>query len=253
MSTRTISTLNAATQARGKAASLIIDASHPVKIIRIEGYITGTANTQIFLQLHSVVPTNGVTAPLRTLQALELDGFTFDYGKPGLDTQELASPLSVLSTGTYLYLSSTQSVFTAPVDGAVMDCQVEIEEYAIPVPGVSTAGDTTSNVASQLVWASAGGAAHRLVDIQAKNNSGATQYLMLFSTPPTAGDYPLMQWQVADGVTLKANFGSDTQVQGQETTTTYANTYGCYLYVSSTKQVFTAPVGTPWNIMAHYL
>ena len=59
MQTRTISVI------AGTNVTIANNSTTPV-LLSLEGYCNGVANTQYFLQLHNVIPTTGVTVPMRS-------------------------------------------------------------------------------------------------------------------------------------------------------------------------------------------
>jgi hypothetical protein len=75
-------------------------------------------------------------------------------------------------------------------------------------------------------------------------------FLMLFGyATPAALATPLFEWTMVYGTTYTEKFGSGITFQ-QGVPTTYAPAYGCYLYGSSTPQVYTATSSTNWTMQA---
>ena len=157
MMTRTISAIGAT------GVTLATGGLTP-NILLIEGFCNGVANTQYFIQIHNVIPSSGITVPLRSLQVLGVDGFTFNKYDIGLQTANLTSPPA--QTSFYIFLSTTDAVFTNP--GITADINVDIEEYELELSGTNIIGPTAGAITvftdpnPQL----------RLVQITAVNNVG---------------------------------------------------------------------------------
>jgi hypothetical protein len=260
MPTRTVSTFNGITQAAGQANSLIVaTGNQQVKIFNIEGFISsGTANAVYFLQLfaQATVPA-AASVPLRSLQVLNLDGFTFAYQPEGLNMMSMgvASSTGLNQGNLVIVLSTTEHTYTAPTDGAVFDLSVDVEEYELQQANVNSNGTLTGAAVQNLtVWVdNASGAKYRLLKIAGTNSSGGTVYLMLFAAPtPATGAAPIQQWALTNGSSLPPLvFGDGEPVMSQDISGTIHQ--GCYLYVSSTAQTYTAAAGTPMTLLAFFI
>jgi hypothetical protein len=92
-----------------------------------------------------------------------------------------------------------------------------------------------------------------LLKIAGTNSSGGTVYLMLFAAPtPATGAAPIQQWALTNGSSLPPLvFGDGEPVMSQDISGTIHQ--GCYLYVSSTAQTYTAAAGTPMTLLAFFI
>jgi hypothetical protein len=224
-------------------------------VISLEGFCLGTGGTQYYIQLLGTAnPTSTTTVPLYSLQVVGQNGFSFLYDKQTLQTQNLNTAGGSTTTAgsntlpVYAFLSTTDTVYTAPADGAKADLFATVEQGSVDEPNSTVTGDLTTGVDSLAVYAS--DPTKRLIQFTAKNNGGADAYLMLFGLVPTAGWTPNQQWLVKAGATLTARFGYQGSSIIQGNPTTLVLSYGAYLYGSSTTQLLTATAATQWNLKA---
>ena len=258
MQTKTISSIQNA-QRLDATHGLVLAASacEGVKVLSIEGYCLGTASTQYFLQLHNAVAVPATNAiPLRSVQVLGLNGFTFEYRPSGLDTVNMTVPRN--DGKLILVLSSTDNVFTAVADGATCDVQVDLEDAGLndAATNVSTAGDLTTGVKKLEVWTNAqANASKKLFSVTAINGTGADGYLQLYplSTAAVVDGITSQKtiWPVAAGATLTLDFGLGITAYGKSATT-FAEQFGCTLAGSTTQLALTLPATSTWNIKATY-
>lgn|GEM_PF-5335140 len=257
MKTRTISTYQGAAPA--PATNLVVDnQNRRVRINKIEGYCVGATaqdNAQYFIQIFalSAVPING-SIPLRSLQVTANLGFTFDYLEQGIDVSQLAVPPNV--GNCILVLSTTEATLTVATGNIKMDCSVDIEEYETQPVNTTTVGDQVTAVASLQVWAEAANPTpSALLQVIAKNNSGGTQYLMLFAKDaPALGDAPIQVWTLTNGQQKILNFGdanAGTATQTADKSAAGTVRRGCSLFASSTPYTLTAAAAN-WNMQATY-
>lgn len=262
--TRTISTFNGATQVAGSSTSLLVDnQNRRVRINKLEGYCFGSSGSdtsQYFLLIFAqgTVPAANAV-PLRPLQVNANDGFTFDYAADNpLDVSQLAEPPN---TGNCIVvLSTTEGKLTIPTGNIKFDLSCDIEEYETQPINTTTEGDQVTAVSSLQVWSqNASPLPTALLKLIATNNSGSTQYLMLFAKDaPGNGETPVFFWTVANGAPLTLNFGDGNAGDVFQSLDPYTLTNnpqplrGCSLFVSTTAYTLTAPVSAGWTIQATY-
>ena len=254
--TRTISTLNGATQTAGATTNLKLSTGRPLKIFRIDGFCNGSSGTAYYLQLHNAatIPSN-TAVPLRSWQIGGANGFNFVFTPNGLNTDRLSA---TINTGNLvLVLSTTEATLTVGTGNITMDVEVDVEEYDIRRLGLTTSGDTTTAVATLQVVADAINNTNKLYEVTAKNNSGATEYLILFAKDsPADGTKPIQEWTATTGTTLSLKFGDGLFIKStdaDETDDTVATVHtGISLFVSSTPAILTAS-SAGWTIQAKYL
>jgi len=263
MGTKSIST---------QQANQVLDATHflkvssyPVKIFNIEGETTSTNGISYYIQVHGSAPTTTVTVPLYstlcvTSQAASgVNGWSFTYGKVGIDTSRMNNPYGTTTTTdgannlpVYLAISSTDNVYTSVA--AATHCRIDAEDSVVTPVNMTVVGDTTTAVASLTVWADPS-AAHKLMKFTVTNNSiipGQTLYLMLFAYNNAAtGAVSEYVWPVAQTATLTREFGVGiAPIQG--TTADYVIHTGCYLVGSSQPNSLHATTGV-WTMEAWYI
>ena len=212
-------------------------------ILTIEGYCNGVANTQYWIQLHSVAaPVSGTTAPLRSFQVLGTDGFTFDKGFHGLASQNLTNPPT--QPGLWVFLSSTDGVFTT--SGITADINVDVEEWELELQGTTTVGDLTTNVSTLTVVADGANTTNRLTKLTVTELNGAAGFIQFFAAPLVANVSVSLsapcQIPLAANATVTLNFGS----QGQRFFSQDANGtkhYGIYVGLSLTSGVYDSAGG----------
>ena len=266
MATQTISTLTGAAPLSA-TVGLLISAGGPTKVFNIEGYCNGTANTQYFLQVYpqkQLGDISGGDKPLRSLQVLGANGFTFSYGPVGLDLFNINSPnfnaasnqagdqiQSFYSGPLVLVLSSTEASFTAVAGGATCDVSVDIEQGVVNFLNPTTVGNLDSSgvgVGSLAVWTDVvGNASKKLVGFNAINIGGPVLYIQLFAFAAPDGAFCLSEWVLSNATTgvFNFDFGSGVAVQSRGYSTSagvvnYTPHYGCYLYASTTPGYKTA-------------
>lgn len=161
----------------GTSVAVATNAQTP-NIQVIEGYCNGVANTQYFIQLHGVAaPTTGVTVPLRSLQVLGQDGYTFNKTDIGLTTQNLTNPPT--QPGLWVFLSSTDGVFTT--SGITADINVDVEEWELEFQGTTTVGDTVTGVNYLDVVADPQVPPVNLMQVQVTERNGVASFIQLFA------------------------------------------------------------------------
>lgn len=205
MSTRSISTLQTG-QLLDATHGLVLayKSSNGVKIINLDGYVSGAA-AQYWLQFHNITtfPTDS-TKLVKSVQVVGSNGFTFAYGSPGLDASGLTLPPN--DGSLILVVSSTEHTFTAVAGNVSVD--VAIEEYELAGVSQTFVGNLTTNVDGRV------GAQNKIYRIEGKNNSAGTRYFMLFDQSGASnGDIPLAQsLAIAAGQTFMIDFGTSGRV-----------------------------------------
>ena len=226
MMTRTISVI--------AGTSLTLPAVAP-NILAIEGYCNGVAGTQYFLQLHNAVPTSGVTAPLRSWQILGKDGFTFNDRDIGLLTANLTQPNA---QGTfYLYLSSTDVVFTT--SGITCDINCEVEEFELEQLGTTTVPSYVS-VSSLQVLTDLPNQTRALYALTVTETQGTASYIQLYAQalPPFVPNTPpVIQIPLAANATVILNFG-DNGIHLFQQNLDGSLHYGIWVGISKTSSYF---------------
>ena len=221
---------------------------HPGSFIRARGNFNGTTALRwlmFFDNNGQPAPSNG-TAPAFAATPLY----------PGSASQP--TPIFVdteyqnfeFANGLYVAVSTTQTTLTQSTD--TMDLSADLSDPEEP-SGTSFAGDTTTAVDSLQVYANGGASSARdLFAITATNtNVASTLYLQLFTGgAPSAGQVPALQWAFTPNQTRVLKFGR--QGLHMVTGANGSQTYGVYLYGSTTAGSFTATTGGQWNIQAEY-
>lgn len=248
--TRTISTF----QGTNPAYSLIVAANHEnPKVLNLDGYCNGTANTQYWLQCFdsATVPANG-TVPLRSLMLLGADGFTFNKLDLGLDTESQDVPPN---TGNLVFaISTTKDTLTIGTGTVSMSLNVDIEEYEIQAQPDSTVTDT--GVLTKTIWTDANGP-NLLTSLVVTNKEAGDRFVMLFATDSaTAGAFPAAVWPIGTSgdsdETLRLNFGTaGLSIRSQTSSGTFSD--GCFFVLSTTAPTYTAAVGAGADITAKYI
>lgn len=215
----------------GQAATYILQDTNGGALQNLQGYVTGTVNTQYFLHIFDYIgasisfPANGTT-PKKSLQVLGQDGFSFTFSPDDLE---------FVAAGIVFALSSTEATYTAVVDGAKVDWEGEYDTQA--VQGLSTAGDITTGRASLQVWTNASGP-KVLFEVDWGNNNVAQEFLLFFTKDsPINGDTADLVIGAMDGTSKTSQFyrfgKSGLYRLGQSLTK------GCTLAISSTAPTLT--------------
>lgn len=218
-------------------ASLVLATNYEqLNVMCVEGFCKGTADTQYFIQLHRAsTPTSTVAVPVRSWQVIGQNGFTFDQRPNGLQAGNLAN---TVDTGMlYLFLSSTDAVYTAVADGAVLDVNVDIEEYNLESGRYSNTATGATIAGVKLIFADPN-ANLKLSKLTVTETAGAASYVQLFSKAPALNAVPIMQWPLAVNATQVWNFGVSA---GVNFTTSGADGIvhsGMYVGVSLTSGAF---------------
>lgn len=204
-------------------------------LLTIEGYCNGVSPTQYWLQLHSVVPTTGVTVPLRSWQILAADGFTFNKNDIGLTLANLTNPPT--QGALYLYLSSTDNVWTTP--GITADLNVDIEEYELEIQGTTTVS-SGGVVSSLTVVADGVNVTNKLISFSITETSGQMSYIQLFAAAPVVNtSIPLAGGQFslsANGTVIERFGGVGRSFTSQDSIGTLHK--GIYIGVSTTSGLY---------------
>lgn len=193
--------------------ALALEVGTQPKIFKIEGYINGAANTQYWLQIHNsafAALSSGVSIPLRSLQVIGTDGYTFNFQPTGLTCANLPGVLAAtINQNWIIVLSSTDAVYTAVAGGVTCDINCDVEEFELELAGMTT---VTGNTLAGVLQIVADGATFtgNLVYLEATNSSGFDEYLQIYCQGSlTIGvSLPVRQWFIPNGTTLKLNFGS---------------------------------------------
>ena len=215
-------------------ASLLVSTGGAMPAIHmIEGYCNGAAGTQYFIQLFNAPPTSGVTVPLRSLQVLGADGYTFDKNDVGLSTQNLTNPPN--QTGIYIYLSSTDAVFTTP--GITADINVDVEEFELELQGTTTQSSNTPN-SQYILRPDSVGNTYSLVSLTVQESNGVASRVQLFAAAPVNGaSVPLVDLPIAANATKTWKFGSGSKALEQEDANGTRH-FGIYVGISLTPNLF---------------
>ena len=288
MPTKTISTVNGLTQTVGAANKLIITAGPTGTIVgapsflptisSVKGYCKGNATpgaTQYFLQFFNALSTAGLAGLtcLYELQVLSSDGFLFDFSTSPLNVANFANALSSPSStnpsatatatslnpanGLILVISSTSTIYTAPVDGCVADIFVEVESDGLtPVQNYQQVGDFVTQIS--LLNVASDPSSNVLLSFYVINfgNAGGG-WIQLFGLSPTSGvTIPLYQWgnPLSVGTSVPVlnavykQFGRGLKVEQQDSK--LVNHTGIYIGFSSTSGLYTAQSG--WTCYALY-
>jgi hypothetical protein len=194
------------------------------------------------------------------------------------ETAEVFNRSSPIVPGpVWVGLSSTENSFTAIVAGQTARMDIDIDEFEIAPPALTTAKTASGN--TQLIWNNAA-APHFLYDVYVTdlgNSAGAQLYLMLFATDAViASQIPIQEWKIPIAGTAGVNtpeagalylcFGRTAPSQpgggmavfsqtgqiavGQPAKTIYQ---GCYLAVSTTPGVLTQAAANAAAIQGRYL
>lgn len=224
---------------------------YPCCVRKVYGFCFGTAGVTYFLHIFDTyaVPANG-TSPLRSLQLIGQDGFSYSFEETEINT----------TTTLSLALSSTDSTYTAVTDGAVVDLQGEVDQIEMNFPSTSSVGDLTTGVGSLQVWSEAAGtsAPKKLLRLEVTNNSGDAAYpIVTFTDSFSLTDTTAISLEgstrsggLADGTTKAYSFG-----RGQFMFKNDAGTIrkGCTIRFSSTPVIpYVEIAGTSFNVRAIY-
>lgn len=226
------------------ATAPVVLFTHPVDLVNLDGTAAGVGYLQIFDL--AVAPTTTVTVPLKSIQ------ITAAGPMPSL--YEALGPVHLLN-GLAIAFSSTDQLYTAV--GTNYSVFGEVEEFEIDnTIGATVVGDTTTGVDHLDVWANTAATQglNSLRKIEVSNGSAANRYLMVFAHSPSAGDKPLLVIKVPYNTTnvVPYSFGTSGFVPFAKTAAGVLRN-GCFLYASTTADVFTADTGTGWTIKAWYV
>lgn len=227
-------------------------------LLKIEGYYKGA--TQAWLQFFDSlgVPANGTTALYEeSLGVVAPNGFSWQFN-PGLIMRTLSrlySASNALLSGLIVCVSTTQGTLTLATGTNQSSFFVTLEAWET-LPNVTTTiiGDTTTAVTSLAVWAD--GTFHTIDKICYSNATANALFLQLYTQIPVAGVTQVEeQWPViANAALTELNFrGVGFIPETQDPTTSPPTIHnGCYLYMSTTPNVLTAPAGTPATLQLNY-
>ena len=225
-------------------AATFVAKNFPCCLRLIQGFVgaTAVANQQYFIHIFDAyaVPANG-TAPLRSLQVIGQDGFSFSYEESELTCQ----------TALCFALSSTDQGYTAVTDGAKATWEGSVDQLE-PFTALTVVGDLTTGVGGlQVVTEAAGAAApKKLVRLEVINGSGNDAWpLVTFTDAFNVNDTTAIRLpKVADGNTGVYNFGKGefkTYVDG------VTLRKGIYIRMSDVATIpYEQPPGTNFNIRA---
>ena len=190
------------------ATSLVVAANNEAPtILNIDGYCNGTANTQYWLQLFAsaTVPNNG-TVPLRSLQVLGVDGFTFNKMDVGLAVANLGAAGSngVNQGNLIVVLSTTDATLTIGSGNVTADINVDVEEYELEVQGLIVV--TANNTGAAAIAADPQNPPVALYALQVTDLSGIASYIQLATYIGQVT--PTMQWPLAANATVLLKFGA---------------------------------------------
>lgn len=226
----------------GVAGLLVLSNGEDPKLLRIEGYCGGVAGTQYWLQIHNAAPAGGA-APLRSLQVLGSNGFTFDYSSgQGVCLENVAA--WAISGGLYVALSSTDATYTAP--GITADINVDIEEFELELAGQTNVASGATAGGLKTILATGANNTQALLSLAVTETGGVASFIQIFAKSPVLNDVPLEQFPLAANATVNLKFGSTGRAFYQQGNagTLYK---GIYIGISRTTGVFdtagTANVG----------
>lgn len=228
------------------------------KIVRIEGYMNGaTSTTQYWLQIFNqsfASLSTGVTVPLRSLQILGTDGFTFNYQPAGLSLANLPGVLATIppNANWIIALSTTDAVYTAPV--VTCDINVEVEEFELEYQGTTTVTTAGGQTYLQVVADAAN--TNKLVAFYVLPVTNDC-YVQLFANAPNASQVPIEQFTIPSvtngkapaGVVTTFKFGSGGKSVFQQDADGTKH-YGIFIGVSLTSGAWDA--ATSATIQALY-
>jgi hypothetical protein len=242
----------------------------------VYGYFNSNNNagTKVWLQFFTTTVANDGTVTAPTAAQVPLESF---YLVPDYEFAELFnSGLSLVPGPIYCALSTTEATYTAVASGQVADVYVEVEEWEIQPPTLTTIGPTTG--VSQTVWTdtlvapSLANAIYDVIAVDLNQNSGAQLYLLMFAAPQASNTTtsPWRSWKIplsgstgmniACNGTLLLDFG-DSERGGltphQQGGTigngnTGINTSACFFYASLSPTTVVGPAANSVKITSRY-
>lgn len=205
---------------------------HPVNLCQLDGYYTGVGNE--WLQVHdSAAALAGAEVPAISLPLAATGPFPSMF--------QTLSPLLFVS-GMIFAISSTEKTYTA--SASEFSFEGAIEEFELPVPGLSSSGDYTTNRTTLAAWNS--NIINKMYVLEVINGSGANRYLLLYADG--VGD---VNSAIIDGFLVPASskarfvFGSAGRVPQQLLNSAPGQFQsGCLLAVSTSRTAL-AVIGAP--------
>lgn len=214
-------------------------ATHGVHVMKLECRINDNGAAALFWQVHdsASVPAEGAVP----LKSWPVSGGAADY-------KEFKNGELDLANGLYVCVSTTEATKTLGTgNNAFAAVLVELYDPEAPT-GTTVAGDLTTGVSSLVVFSGI----HRLITVNATNNSGAAGWLMIFTHAPSEGDAPLAAIPFASGQNQVLTFGDDGRESQDQTPGTGVLRTGCRLRASTTGDVLTTAAAGSWTMQAEY-
>lgn len=253
---RTISTFQVG--AGAAALSLTINDSAESAcpdIIRISGYMNGTASTQYWIQYHRAAAmselSNGAV-PLRSEQVIGGNGFTFDYYN--LEPLDVSALSALPVQGKLLLCVSTTKATLTKATTETMELSVEVAGVERE-PGLTET--TSSSVTEQATWTTANGP-KRLFELDVTSLGALTEYTTIdgvnYNFVQIYADNAGLQRIVSEhkfegSETIKLRFGGGLSPAAKGSDGTLYK--GCYVAISSTRGAYTEAVDGV-NITSRY-
>lgn len=254
---RTISTFQVGSGAA--ALSLVINGdsnSNCPDIIRISGYMNGTASTQYWIQYHRAVSAAAVSngaVPLRSEQVLGGNGFTFDYYN--LEPLDVSALTALPGNGALvLIVSTTKETLTKATGANTAEISVEVSGHERE-PGLTET--TSATVTEQATWTTANGP-KRLFELDVTSLGALTQYTTIngvnYNFVQIYADDAGLQRIVSEhkfegSETIKLRFGGGLSPAVMGSNGTLYK--GCFVAISSTRGSYDPAVDAV-NITSRY-
>jgi hypothetical protein len=201
-------------------------------------YLTGAAGQ--YFQIH-----DKATAPVNA--DVPVKSFLLANAGPInlMSIFQVLGPMNFVN-GLGVAISSTEATLTLGTGS--FDVFGEIEEYELPISGLSVVGDLTTAISSLSIWTEANGPQKLYtIEIPAGNGLSSSVYLMLFAKDTgniSNGDVPLWTSPVISSSSLRQyfTFGSAGIWPRVNDSGTYRQ--GASLWLSSTQGILTKSVST---------